>query len=84
MVDVYIVSSICCFCFTGIVDHINDKHIQNEWRADRKYVCYWAGCVRAQKEWPAKYKLVGHIRTHTGTQFFIIQVMHVVLLSTPV
>ena len=51
-----------------IVRHINDEHIT---RLDNnEYVCYWQNCSRNLLPFKAKYKLVNHIRVHTGEKPF--------------
>lgn len=34
------------------------------------HACYWAGCSRDCAPFKAKYKLVNHIRVHTGKKYF--------------
>ena len=34
------------------------------------HICYWDNCVREGKPFKAKYKLVNHIRVHTGEKPF--------------
>ena len=34
------------------------------------HVCYWENCIREGKPFKAKYKLVNHIRVHTGEKPF--------------
>lgn len=51
-----------------IVRHINDEHIT---RLDNnEYVCHWQNCSRNLLPFKAKYKLVNHIRVHTGEKPF--------------
>lgn len=34
------------------------------------HICYWENCIREGKPFKAKYKLVNHIRVHTGEKPF--------------
>ena len=47
-----------------LVKHVNSTHIESD--SNQKYTCYWKGCVRLGKPFDARYKLVVHLRTHTG------------------
>lgn len=51
-----------------IVRHINDEHIsQND---SPLHICHWRNCTRNGHPFKAKYKLVNHIRVHTGEKPF--------------
>lgn len=51
-----------------IVRHINDDHVsQND---SSLHVCNWKNCARNGLPFKAKYKLVNHIRVHTGEKPF--------------
>eukprot|EP00794_Sanderia_malayensis_P018062 gene18062-19871_t len=51
-----------------IVRHLNDEHVS---RLDNNdYICYWQNCTRTLLPFKAKYKLVNHIRVHTGEKPF--------------
>ena len=51
-----------------IVRHINDDHVsQND---SSLHVCHWKNCSRNGLPFKAKYKLVNHIRVHTGEKPF--------------
>ncbi len=51
-----------------IVTHLTVDHVggsdQNE------HICHWDNCIREGKPFKAKYKLVNHIRVHTGEKPF--------------
>ncbi|XP_067118394.1 zinc finger protein GLIS3-like isoform X1 [Centruroides vittatus] len=44
-----------------LVRHIESAHVDQ-----RNFVCYWKGCFREQKPFNARYKLLSHMRVHTG------------------
>uniref|UniRef100_A0A1I8HAL1 C2H2-type domain-containing protein n=1 Tax=Macrostomum lignano TaxID=282301 RepID=A0A1I8HAL1_9PLAT len=48
--------------------HANDSHEADE-RKDR-HVCHWLNCPRQLMPFTARYKLVNHIRVHTGERPF--------------
>ncbi|XP_046844191.1 zinc finger protein 343-like isoform X2 [Xenia sp. Carnegie-2017] len=48
-----------------LVRHIEKVHIDHR-KADDSFVCYWENCVRKQKPFNARYKLVIHMRVHSG------------------
>lgn len=51
-----------------IVRHINDDHVsQND---SSLHICHWKNCSRNGLPFKAKYKLVNHIRVHTGEKPF--------------
>lgn len=51
----------------GVVDHLRDEHLA---QALGNYSCYWKDCPRAGIPFKAKYKLVNHLRVHTGEKPF--------------
>lgn len=51
-----------------IVTHITVDHVGGPEQND--HACYWQECVREGKPFKAKYKLVNHIRVHTGEKPF--------------
>ncbi|KAI3378220.1 hypothetical protein SNEBB_009117, partial [Seison nebaliae] len=50
------------------VTHINLEHVSGPEQA--QHVCYWESCNREGLPFKAKYKLVNHIRVHTGEKPF--------------
>ena len=51
----------------SVVDHLRDEHLA---QALGNYSCYWKDCPRAGIPFKAKYKLVNHLRVHTGEKPF--------------
>lgn len=51
-----------------IVTHITVEHVGGPEQANHS--CYWQGCVRDGRPFKAKYKLVNHVRVHTGEKPF--------------
>lgn len=47
-----------------LVHHIEKAHIEKG--AVREYVCFWKDCPRKAKPFNARYKLVIHMRIHSG------------------
>ncbi|XP_029657197.1 zinc finger protein ZIC 4-like [Octopus sinensis] len=70
--DTNIYSKIICekmfISLNDFVHHITADHVGN---SDRKeHCCMWLDCTRTCKPFKAKYKLVNHIRVHTGEKPF--------------
>ncbi|XP_010129024.1 PREDICTED: zinc finger protein ZIC 1-like, partial [Chlamydotis macqueenii] len=40
------------------------------WKWQSNHICFWEECPREGKPFKAKYKLVNHIRVHTGEKPF--------------
>ena len=51
-----------------IVNHITIDHVGGPEQTN--HTCYWQECTRELKPFKAKYKLVNHIRVHTGEKPF--------------
>lgn len=47
-----------------LVQHIENTHIEKG-RAN-EYVCFWQHCIRGRKSFNARYKLLIHMRIHSG------------------
>ncbi|UYV63802.1 hypothetical protein LAZ67_2005701 [Cordylochernes scorpioides] len=47
-----------------VVEHVTVDHIESTLR------CSWLGCPRAGQAFKAKYKLINHLRVHTGERPF--------------
>ncbi|KAM9323507.1 uncharacterized protein glis1a [Pholidichthys leucotaenia] len=47
-----------------LVRHIEKVHIDQ--RKGEEFACFWAGCVRQHKPFNARYKLLIHMRVHSG------------------
>ena len=63
---------LCGECFSSlseVVLHLTLEHVGGPEKTD--HVCCWKGCNRAGKPFKAKYKLVNHLRVHTGERPFI-------------
>ncbi|KAG5843644.1 zinc finger protein ZIC 3-like isoform X1 [Anguilla anguilla] len=51
-----------------LVTHIMMEHVGGPEQAE--HICYWEDCSRERKPFKAKYKLINHIRVHTGEKPF--------------
>ncbi|XP_061661416.1 zinc finger protein ZIC 4 [Syngnathoides biaculeatus] len=51
-----------------LVTHVTVEHVGGPEQAN--HVCFWEECPREGKPFKAKYKLVNHIRVHTGEKPF--------------
>lgn len=51
-----------------IVTHITVEHVGGPEMSN--HTCYWQNCARELRPFKAKYKLVNHIRVHTGEKPF--------------
>merc|ERR1711884_969647 len=51
-----------------IVAHLTQDHIGGPEITD--HACYWQNCPREKRAFKAKYKLVNHVRVHTGEKPF--------------
>lgn len=51
-----------------IVTHITVDHVGGPEQTN--HTCFWQECAREQRPFKAKYKLVNHIRVHTGEKPF--------------
>jgi len=53
---------------TEIVSHLTMEHVGGPEISN--HACFWSGCPRSGRPFKAKYKLVNHIRVHTGEKPF--------------
>ncbi|XP_015207073.2 zic family member 6 [Lepisosteus oculatus] len=51
-----------------LVTHLTVEHVGGPEQAE--HVCYWERCSREKRPFKAKYKLVNHVRVHTGEKPF--------------
>ncbi|XP_066542651.1 zinc finger protein ZIC 2a [Hoplias malabaricus] len=51
-----------------LVTHVSVEHVGGPEQSN--HVCFWEDCPRESKPFKAKYKLVNHIRVHTGEKPF--------------
>ncbi|VDK80660.1 unnamed protein product [Dibothriocephalus latus] len=62
----------CCtrvfHSISEIVNHLTLEHVGGPEQLN--HTCYWQGCPRLGRPFKAKYKLVNHIRVHTGEKPF--------------
>lgn len=56
------------FVMMDIVQHLAEDHVGLNDSAE--HVCYWKDCPRSGLAFKAKYKLINHLRVHTGEKPF--------------
>ena len=47
-----------------LIQHVNNSHVTAD--CEQNYPCFWKGCIREGRPFNARYKMVIHLRTHTG------------------
>ena len=55
-------------CMEDLVEHVCDLHVFNQGR-DR-HICRWQGCTRNGIPFKERYRLINHLRVHTGERPF--------------
>lgn len=50
----------------SLVHHLEDKHVNAEPTERNRYFCRWKGCKRNERDFNARYKLLIHMRVHSG------------------
>jgi len=58
-----------CASLSKLVSHIRVDHVESG-SASRHHICLWKDCTRKAVPFRARYKLMNHIRTHTGERPF--------------
>jgi zinc finger protein GLIS1/3 len=49
-----------------LVRHIERCHVMEARRGSYEFACHWSGCARSKRPFNARYKLLIHMRVHSG------------------
>ena len=55
-----------------LINHLNMDHVGSH--TNEENFCFWEGCRRGHAPFKAKYKLVNHLRIHTGNFFYFLAI----------
>lgn len=50
----------------AFVKHLEDEHVNKAPEQKNRYFCLWSNCKRNEQEFNARYKLLIHMRVHSG------------------